>query len=266
MAKKERFQFKTAQDVIQALREKYPSQSHAFLTEVGNSTGAGTHRHCDALVMSLWPSRGLEIIGFEVKVRRSDWLTELATPEKAEAIAQWCDRWYLVVGDEEIVKDGELPKGWGLFVPRADGLLRCKVEAKQADPEPEPGRRFLAAVVRSVCAQLTEEEKLKAEYRRGFKAGAEEEQKKDWNKRDLEELKETVAAFERASGVTIGQRWDHPEKIGTAVYQVLHGLGGRVQEQLEDLHGRALRITQSIEDELAKLVMDGKPKAAKVEA
>ena len=249
--KKERFIFATAQDVLQALRDRYPAQSYAFLTEVGDGTGARNYHHCDALVMSLWPSRGLEIIGFEVKVRRSDWMKELETPEKAEAIAQWCDRWYLVVGDEEIVKPGELPKSWGLFVPRADGLLRCKTEAKLTEPEPEPGRTFLAAVLRSIQAQLSDEARLEAEYRRGLKDGAAEEQKKDWHKRDLEELRKKVQDFEKAAGFKIEQGWQYkPDEVGNAVRQVLNGSANRIQENLERLHGKALDIAKAIEDEL----------------
>ena len=249
--KKERFTFATAQDVLGALRDRYPTQSYAFLTEVGDGTGTRNYRHCDALVMSLWPSRGLEIIGFEVKVRRSDWLKELETPEKAEAIAQWCDRWYLVVGDEQIVKDGELPKGWGLFVPRADGLLRCKSEAKLAEPEPEPGRSFLAAVLRSIQAQASPEAVLHAEYRRGLKEGAAEEAKKDSYKRALDELRKKVQDFEKTAGFKIDQGWQgHPEDVGKAVRQVLNGSARRVQENLEHLHGKALDIAKAIEDEL----------------
>jgi hypothetical protein len=35
----------------------------------------------------------------------------LLLPEKAEKIARYCDRWYLAIGDENIVQEGELPKG-----------------------------------------------------------------------------------------------------------------------------------------------------------
>ena len=160
MVKKDRPIVSTAAEMIQLLRAKYDPQAYAFLTEVGNSTGFGCRRHCDALVMSLGP-RGLEIIGIEVKVRRSDWLKELSLPEKAEAIAQYCDRWYLAVGDENIVQEGELPKGWGLMVPKAPGdSLRTKTEAKLAEPEPQPDRSFLAAILRQVQNQVGEEAAL----------------------------------------------------------------------------------------------------------
>jgi len=248
---RERIIYKTSGEVIEALRPAYPANAYAFLTEVGNSTGFRCNRHADVIVMSLWPSRGLEIIGMEVKVSRSDWLSELNNPEKAEVIFDKCDRWYLVVGDENIVKDGELPKGWGLMVPKKDGL-RTKVAATVKEPEPEPNRAFIAAVLRQCCSQLTDESRLKAEYQRGYKAGKKEAEEQDWSKRDLAELKKSVAAFEKASGVAITNRWENPEKVGAAVYQVLHGMGNRIREQLEGLHGQALRIATSIEDELAK--------------
>lgn len=99
----------SSQHVLSLLRERYPKDSHALITEVGNATGYATNRHADAIAMSLWPSRGLEIMGFEVKVSRSDWVSELKNPAKADAIALYCDTWWLVVSDAKIVQPGELP-------------------------------------------------------------------------------------------------------------------------------------------------------------
>ena len=259
MAKKDRPIVSTAAEMIQLLRAKYDPQAYAFLTEVGNSTGFGCRRHCDALVMSLWPSRGLEIIGIEVKVRRSDWLKELSLPEKAEAIAQYCDRWYLAVGDENIVQEGELPKGWGLMVPKAPGdSLRTKTEAKLAEPEPQPDRSFLAAILRQVQNQVGEE----AAYNRGRIDGKKEaddyHKEHNWEAKDLKELQQKVGAFERASGVSLNIGWQSPEKIGTAVRQVLNGMGTHVQEQLENLHAKALKIAFNIETELEIKKIDEK--------
>jgi len=257
--KKDRPIVSTAAEMIQLLREKYPPDAYALLTEVGNSTGFGCRRHCDALVMSLWPSRGLEIIGIEVKVRRSDWLKELSMPEKAEAIAQYCDRWYLAVGDENIVQEGELPKGWGLIVPKAPGdSLRIKTEAKLAEPEPQPDRNFLAAVLRQIQNQVGEE----ASYKRGRIAGKHEADEyhraHNYEAQELKELQKKVHAFERASGVSLGRSWESPEKIGTAVHQVLNGMGTRIQEQLENLHAKALKIAFNIETELEIKKIDEK--------
>jgi hypothetical protein len=72
-------------------------------------------------VVDLWPSSGHPVHGFEVKVSRSDWLTELKDPDKAEAFKPYCDHWWLVVPDASIVHD-DLPPGWGLMVAGRGGL------------------------------------------------------------------------------------------------------------------------------------------------
>jgi hypothetical protein len=72
-----------------------------------------------------------------VKVSRSDWLTELRDPEKAEAFRPYMHYWWLVVSDASIVRDGELPEGWGLIV-KSGSVLRAKVKAPRLDPMPMP--------------------------------------------------------------------------------------------------------------------------------
>ncbi|RLP72315.1 hypothetical protein D9V32_15590 [Mycetocola tolaasinivorans] len=86
------------------------------------STGYDTRRICDYMAMDLWTGGsgrlkvGAQLHGHEVKVSRSDWLTELRDPSKADAFRVYCDFWWLVVSDPAIVKPGELPEGWGLMV------------------------------------------------------------------------------------------------------------------------------------------------------
>ncbi|NWL13288.1 hypothetical protein DM793_18650 [Paenarthrobacter nitroguajacolicus] len=73
--------------------------------------------------------------GHEVKVSRGDWLTELRDLAKSERIKRYCNFWWLVVSDASIVKDGELPDGWGLIV-KAGEKLRIKVQAAELRPDP----------------------------------------------------------------------------------------------------------------------------------
>jgi hypothetical protein len=99
--------------------------------------------------MHLWPSapHGLELVGFELKVSRSDWLRELRQPNKADPIKQFCDRWYVVCADAKIVKYvEELPKGWGLMFAE-DGKLVEFIEAPKLNPLPLD-RAFVAALMR----------------------------------------------------------------------------------------------------------------------
>jgi len=75
------------------------------------------------------------IHGHEVKVSRSDWLSELKDPTKSERIKRFCDFWWLVVPDASIVKPGELPEGWGLMA-QSGKVLRAKVKAPKLAPVP----------------------------------------------------------------------------------------------------------------------------------
>ena len=93
-------------------------------------------RTIDALAVDLWPSSGHPIHGFEVKVSRSDWLTELKDPEKSQAFMRYVDHWWLVVPDAAIVRD-DLPAGWGLLVESGGGL-RIKRRAPKLAREPMP--------------------------------------------------------------------------------------------------------------------------------
>src|SRR5450755_3192083 len=109
--------------VIEALRKMYPHPDHAIIFEFRGGTGLSRESRADAIAMDLWPSRGLELIGFEIKTSRQDWLREVKDPEKSEQMKQFCDRWYLVVDDPAIVRgwpEKELPEDWGLMVPNYD--------------------------------------------------------------------------------------------------------------------------------------------------
>ncbi len=92
----------SAAKIAARIREKFPLPAFALFTNVRNKTGygGGPERYADAIAMSLYPSRGLELHGFEFKSSRSDWVAERDNPEKAEAIAGYCDRWWLVVGQD----------------------------------------------------------------------------------------------------------------------------------------------------------------------
>lgn len=86
--------------------------------------------------------------GHEIKVSRSDWLTELRDPTKAEAFRPYCTHWWLVVADAAIVRD-DLPDGWGLLVMQGSRLVaRRKVPA--VEPLPMP-RSMLAGFLRATA-------------------------------------------------------------------------------------------------------------------
>lgn len=137
-----------------ALRIKYAAPEYAVLEEVRNATGLLKKRHgkqpryADMVAMGLWPSSGLELMGFEVKVSRADWLSEISDEKKAVAVSQFCDRWYLVTNSEKIVKEGELPAGWGWLVVDENCRIKEMVAAPKLDAKPVT-REFLASLMRN---------------------------------------------------------------------------------------------------------------------
>lgn len=208
-------------DVRTALRERYCAPAWAFFEEVSNGTGSNHKRSADALAMSLWPSRGLELHGFEIKASRSDWVRERDAPEKAEEIASRCDRWWLVVADESIVKDGELPPTWGLLVPGPKNQLRQKVEASKLEAKPL-SRSFLAAILRRAHGQMSEmvlKSSIADEIARKCAEREAQVVARIASNMSGNSPEKRIAKFEEASGVKIGD-WDAGQ-IGEAVKAVL---------------------------------------------
>lgn len=192
--------------VFRLLHDLWPKNGYAILPEVGNSTGARTTRHADAVVMSLWPSRGLDIYGVEIKVSRSDWLSEMRNPEKADAIAQYCDGWYVAVSRSEIIQMGELPKTWG--------LIACDTgKAKIIKPAPTlvakaPDRGFIAAMLRRASEFQVPEKWLQEEREKIYANASEAVRRTCDNERDrerarAEKAEKAIADFESSTGVKV---------------------------------------------------------------
>lgn len=137
----------TAHDLCVALKLAHPAPEYVTLFEVPESTGTHYGSRADALVISLYPSRGFELCGFEFKVSRGDWLSELRNPGKAERIARYCDRW-CVLASSGVVREAELPVGWGLWELLPSGTLRRSVQPATREPEPMP-RAFVASLMRA---------------------------------------------------------------------------------------------------------------------
>ena len=138
-----------AKPVELLLAERYADSGWAFFQEVWNTLGlSGNRRRADALAFGLHESKGFELHGHEVKTARNDLLRELADPTKGEAFFQYCDRWWLVVGDRALVDDimDRIPAKWGVLAP-AGNVLRAIKKAPRLKPKPWT-RGFIASVMR----------------------------------------------------------------------------------------------------------------------
>lgn len=215
--------------ILAALRERYAAPAFALFPHVRNRTGYGNvTRTADAIVMSLFPSRGLHISGIEIKSSRGDFLRELAEPDKAEEIARHCDYWILAIGDRDIVRTGELPATWGLLAPAA-GKLKMVAEPKPLGERGDVPRPFLAALLRRAMEDSPGEEAI-----RGAVAAARDEWQKASAERKtrestyelqvaqqhLADLRRRVVEFEAASGIDVSAGWH--VKIGEAARALVH--------------------------------------------
>lgn len=141
----------TERSMLDLLQARYSYQAgngarYVCAEHTRNAAGFSATRTADLIVQDLWPSKGLEIIGHEVKVSRSDWLRELKDPAKADVFRRYCHRWWLVVPDPKIVRD-DLPEGWGLLALRGSRLHAYR-PAPLLHPEPMP-RTMQVAMLRA---------------------------------------------------------------------------------------------------------------------
>ena len=209
MAKKKIAALTEAQ-FLERLRTKYQAPEWAFFTHVPCGTGSNANRYADGVALNTWPSRGFEIIGFEVKSSRSDFLSEIKNPAKSHEIQKYCDRWYMVTMPD-IVREGELPKTWGLMVPHGTGLRIVK-EAPELSPEPVT-IAFVAALARTINkADILPEEILARIDAAAQKAEASAKERLNWRIESAEkrkaDLEKDIAEFERLSGLSL-RGWKH---------------------------------------------------------
>ena len=210
-----------AHELYTRLQCSFPAPQYITLEEVRDATGFDGRRTADAMAISLYRSRGKAVWGFEFKVSRSDWLHELKQPEKSESILRYCDYWALVVPDKDLVKPGELPSTWGLYVAQKT-KLKCVVPCPKLDPIPMD-RGMLTALLYAVQTKhlKLDASALNAERDKGYAEGLSQSQDGTYEKA-YRELRERVQAFEEASGVDVQYGWK-VEKIGEAVRAIMSG-------------------------------------------
>jgi len=138
--------------------EKYHAQNGAAnlgkyiaLTQVAASTG-GANNIADVMVLGAWHSSGNELEGFEVKVSRADWLNELKQPGKCLPSKQYCDRWWLVIAEAEMVKENELPADWGMMSV-VNSQLKVIKKAPKLTPIPM-SHDFIASLLRTDAREM----------------------------------------------------------------------------------------------------------------
>lgn len=246
----------TEADLLRMLRDRHTKTGnggageYAVLFHVRNAAGFDSTNTFDAVVMQLWPSRGLELHGYEVKCSRKDWQRELAKPEKAEAAAARCDRFSVVVSDQEIIRPGELPPTWGLLVARG-GRLHCVRDAPLlpgADLARSVPRPFLVALLRAAGAvPKAEPEEVTRARAEGAKEGlAQAEAAMESWRQEAEELRKVIRDFDEAAGISL-RSWrlgvDAPSTVGRTLRAILEG-----DAEAEQARSRIRRVRRQLLD------------------
>jgi hypothetical protein len=148
--------------MLDLVRSIYPagggmSLSHVVIEEVAPGTGwSAANRWADVLALSVWPSKGMTVDGYEIKASRADLKKELADPSKHQAVARYCDTWTLVVWDETVLLDDGIPEWWGILttIEGTDETRELKEVRKAQKREPEPWpRAFVCSLVRNAFQQ-----------------------------------------------------------------------------------------------------------------
>ena len=211
-----------AHDLFLRLQGTFSPPAYITLEEVRDATGFDGHRTADAIAVSLYRSRGKAIWGFEMKVSRSDWLHELKQPEKSESIMRYCNYWALVVPNKDIVKPGELPESWGMYVAQKN-RLKFVVPCPKLDPLPM-SITMLTALLYAVSNRQNKADAVALNAARddGYKQGSARTQDHFYEKQ-YTELHDKVMAFEKSAGLNIQYGWQKPEKIGAVVKLILDG-------------------------------------------
>jgi hypothetical protein len=239
-----------------ALAKRFPNPEWATFFEVRNDAGFRASRSADLVAMNTWPSRGLAVHGVEVKVSRSDWLRELADPEKSTAVQRFCDRWWLATLDDKIAKLEEIPELWGLLVLRGKSLVAVK-EAPELKPEPFT-RGFVAVLLRSankgmVPASTIDEAVNKLVDERTKYLDKNHESERARMRDELNTLRKRVQDFERASGINLDNRYGRfngladPTVLGATVEAILSRSRGLNTETLRPLRNQLEGVLSSLD-------------------
>lgn len=246
--------------VFEALRKRFDPPAWAYLEEVRNGTGyiRKTTRTADGLAFSLYPSRGLELHGIEVKSHRADWLNELKQPEKAEEIARFCHRWWIATEADVIRDAGEVPPTWGWLTMQGSRLV-TKREAPLLQPAPLD-LPMLASIFRNVATTFDSAVSARLAARWQEANEKREAEEKTSLERDQKRLDDQLAEYERARNLlwaierAAGVRLRESEGIAAQVWlaelppEVLAKFEALNTGELDNLRASAERIVNQLRD------------------
>lgn len=232
------------------------------LTQVASSTG-GANNIADIMILGAWHSSGNLLEGFEVKVSRADWLNEVKNPTKCLPSKQYCHKWWLVIADASMVKDGELPEDWGMMSVEK-GVLKIIKKAPILEPVPL-AMDFVASLLRTDVRETipldVHRDKLKdykrdveAEYKKRY-AGLAHFVKELHSELGIKLENSHSAGDEgnwyarignhKISRIVANGNWNlTPKQIAAAIKIALNGDMDKIKYELESVYGAAEKMLE----------------------
>lgn len=204
----------TASDVRACLSSRWPDSEYLVIPEAPQDA-ARARRKIDLLVVSLWQSRGYQLDAVEIKVSMSDWKRELDNPAKADWWWSHSHRFWLAVPAVMVPKvQPDLPVTWGLLACDG-GACKAVVKAAKRDAEPFTWQSTIGLLRAAADAGFGALQRARdAGYQDGVKRGRMEVERETGDayiRKQLDDLRQKVEAFQQASGVDIAQTWDAGE-------------------------------------------------------
>jgi hypothetical protein len=208
----------TSDEIYARLVERY-SLADGWIT-LGEVQPRGTTRRFDAIAIMGWECRGHEVLGFEIKVSRGDWLKELADTSKSAPLVSLCSRWW-ICAPPNVVQVSELPEAWGLLVFHEKRVVAAK-QAKRLDKAAWDQDQWRCMMLRMAQRERSAAEISRAQQR-GYALGKADAEKSHQPgaverslRRELDGLKRIVERAEDACGMRLHE-WTDFNGIGWAV-------------------------------------------------
>jgi hypothetical protein len=254
----------TERTVLNALRARHAVKhgngpEWAYIEHVRNAAGFNASRTLDAMALHLWPSRGMELHGYEVKVSRSDFRRELADPAKMDAFANILDRFW-IVAPRGVVPAEEIPASWGLLEVLDDGTIRQKIAAPLLTQERAPiPRTMLVPIMRAAGAGLEVTPDIAAvreAEERGVQKGLDQAKRsgKDWQAMyegqvdQLAAARNQVRAIEDALGISLRGHAYLPEERDARLREIAAAVKAAVNG--DDVAARGRRAIDTALDSI----------------
>ena len=241
-------------EIVVRLREAFGPPENAIFFEVAAGTGyEGRRRVADAVAMGMWPSRGMQVTGFEIKVNRHDWLREKDNPEKAEEIAAYCNHWALVTA-HGVAEPKEIPHAWYWYELDEDGKLHLRQRGSETEAKPLD-RSFVASLLRSAGKADASEIEFEVE-RRLEKAHAEIESRVEslvrQRPREAQQLLEKYRPIEDLLGGATQRKFVENSELAAAVRMVLDSGIHKTYGGLASLQRELIAMGNKIEAALGR--------------